>query len=117
MRGPWKPGAGLSGACRISLASDAHTPSRLAPIVQAFDPQSPPVRLRLQHGAEHAYCLSPRAVTEFLAEIAAEIAGQAIIQQLAEYERHVTPDMLGATGGDHFGPQCLDAVPPTGGAG
>jgi hypothetical protein len=112
MRSPWKPGAGLSGACRVSLASDAHTPSRLAPIVQAFDPHSPGVRLRLHVGAERANCLGPRAVAEFLAEIAAETGGiSTIIELLTEYGRRITPDMLRAFGGDRF-PQRKPLVVP-----
>lgn len=59
-------------------------------------------QLRLQRGAEHLNRLGPRATAEFLAEIGEAIGGlPAIMGRLTEHER-LQPDMLRATGGDHF---------------
>lgn len=68
--------------------------------------------LRIQRGAEHLHSLGPRAIAEYICELAARIGGQpAAAALLAEYERRLTPAMLAATGGDRFPPRPLRAVP------
>ena len=67
---------------------------------------------RLARGAEHLCNLGPRATAEFLAEIAGRIGGMpAILWVLAEYQRRLTPEMLGAVGGDRFPPRAMHLVP------
>ena len=53
----------------------------------------------------------PRATAELLAEIGSRIGGLiCILSLLTDYERHFTPEMLRATGGDQF-PRRLRVVP------
>lgn len=68
--------------------------------------------LRLQRGVEHLAQLGPRAIAEFLVELAGQIGGlPATLALLAEYERRLTPAMLRLTGGDRFPTRRLRAVP------
>jgi len=72
----------------------------------------PPVTApRLQRGAEHLHELGPRALAEFLAELAQRICGMpATLDMLAEYQR-LSPGMMRAAGGDRFPPPGLRALP------
>ena len=72
----------------------------------------PFTRLRLERGAQHLHHLGPRAVAEFLAEIADAIGGTpCILARLTEYERRISPDMLRAVGGDRFPSRLPRMVP------
>jgi hypothetical protein len=78
------------------------TPARLDPFTSH----------RLQRGSEHIAQLGPRALAEFLVELASQIGGlPATLALLAEYERRLTPAMLRLTGGDRFPTRRLRAVP------
>jgi hypothetical protein len=67
---------------------------------------------RLQRGSEHIAQLGPRALSEFLLELAGQIGGlPATLALLAEYERRLTPSMLRLTGGDRFPSRRLRVVP------
>ena len=69
-------------------------------------------RMRLQRGAEHLHDLGPRALAEFLAEIAATIDGRpAIMGMLAKYRRRLTPAMIRVAGGDCFPRRPLREAP------
>jgi hypothetical protein len=69
-------------------------------------------RLRLQRGAEHLHLLGPRALAEFLVELASQIGGlPATLTLLVEYEGRLTPAMLRLTGGDRFPARRLRVVP------
>jgi hypothetical protein len=72
----------------------------------------PLVRLHLQRRVEHLHALGPRVTAEFLAEVGHPIGGMPAIRGLlAEYERHLSPDMLRAAGGDRFPARQLYLVP------
>jgi hypothetical protein len=74
-----------------------------------FDPVT---RLRLQRGAEHLHRLGPRAVSEFLAEIADKVGGwPMILGLLMQYEVRLTPQMLRVAGGDRLPTLPLRVVP------
>ena len=61
--------------------------------------------LRLQRGAEHLHTCGPRAIAEYLAELASLIGGLPAIQKtLREYER-LDPVKLRRVGGDRFPPR------------
>jgi hypothetical protein len=67
--------------------------------------------LRLQRGAEHLHICGPRAIAEYLAEVADRIGGMpAILNTLCEYER-LDPVMLRRVGGDRLPPRFLHVVP------
>lgn len=69
-------------------------------------------RQRLHRGAAHLHTLGPRAVAEFLAEMAQRIGGApCILDQLAEYERRMNPDFIRVAGAHRFPPRPLRAVP------
>jgi hypothetical protein len=69
-------------------------------------------RMRLQRGAELLHDLGPRALAEFLAEIAATIYGRpAIMGLLAEDKRRLTPAMIRVAGGDCFPRRPLPETP------
>ncbi len=69
-------------------------------------------QLRLQRGAEHLHSLPPRALAEFLAELAGRVGGMpATFALLTEYER-LTVAKLRAAGGDRFPPRPLHSVQP-----
>jgi hypothetical protein len=66
--------------------------------------------LRLQRGVEHLHSLGPRAVAEFLVEVASAIGGLPAIQaKLTEYQR-LTPGMVRTAGGDRFPVRSLRIV-------
>jgi hypothetical protein len=68
----------------------------------------PLCQLRLQRGAEHLHALGPRAVAEFLTEIAGAIGGLPAIQSLLnEYERRLTSTTIHAAGGGRVPPRPL----------
>ena len=76
-----------------------------------MDDLPPAWALRLQRGAEHLHELGPRALAEFLAELAQRIGGMpATLGMLTEYQR-LTPGMVRAAGGDQFPPPPLRALP------
>jgi hypothetical protein len=63
---------------------------------------------RLQRGAEHRHRIGARATAELLAEVGDRIGGMpCILGLLAEYEWHLTPQMVRAAGGDCFPPHRL----------
>jgi ribosomal 50S subunit-associated protein YjgA (DUF615 family) len=71
---------------------------------------SPHDRFRLERGAAHLHALGPRAVAEFIAEIANDQAcTHAILHRLDEWRARLTPEMLHVTGGDRFA-RCLHEV-------
>lgn len=75
-------------------------------------PLDPFTALRVQRGVEHLHRLGPRAVAEFLGDVADQIGGMpAIVALLAEYERRLSPATLRATGGDRFPARRLRMVP------
>ena len=64
--------------------------------------------------AEHLHTLGPRAVAEFLAELAGQISGgPAISRLLAEYRNRLAPAMIRAAGAERL-PRRLSVL--TGGA-
>ena len=76
------------------------------PTITSFD------RMRLDRGAEHLHKLGPRALAEFLAELAATIGGQpATLRLLAEYQNRLNPELLRAAGGHRMSPRRPRAVP------
>lgn len=69
-------------------------------------------RQRLHRGAQHLHTLGPRAVAELLAEVAQRIGGApCILDQLAQYERRLTPAMVRTAGADRFPRRPLHEVP------
>ncbi len=69
-------------------------------------------RLRLDCGTEHLHRLGPRALAEFLTELATIIGGQpATLRLLAEYQNRLSPDLLRAAGGHRMPPRGPRAVP------
>ena len=79
----------------------------------AYRSLDPWTSLRLQRGSVHLVRLGPRALAEYLSELAGQIGGlPAALALLAEYERRLSPDMLHATGGDRFPRLPLRVVPP-----
>jgi hypothetical protein len=87
----------------------SHEKFRLRPTHTRLDPFT---THRLQRGSEHLGQLGPRAIAEFLVELAGQIGGMpATLGLLAEYERRLTPAMLRATGGDRFPTLRLRVVP------
>jgi hypothetical protein len=67
-------------------------------------------QIRHQRRVEHLYRLGPRAIAEFLLELAGKIGGlPATTGLLIEYER-VSPRMVRAVGGDVFTPRPLRLV-------
>jgi hypothetical protein len=68
--------------------------------------------LRLQRGSAHLVHLGPRAVAEYLSQLADQIGGlPAALALLAEYENRLTPEKLRAIGGDRFPARQLHVVP------
>jgi hypothetical protein len=69
------------------------------------------VRLRLERGARHLHSLGPRALAEFLVEVALRSGdGSAISILLGDYEG-LTPEMVALAGVGHLAPRLLREVP------
>lgn len=63
-----------------------------------------------QRHAEHLVALGPRAVAEFLAELAREHDLEADIRRRLASYRRATPELLIALGGDRFPPKVWRAA-------
>jgi hypothetical protein len=73
----------------------------------------PFVRMRFERGAQHLHGLGPRAVSEFLLEVADKIGGlSCIVDRLSQYELRLTPEMVRLAGGDRFPSRLPRVVPP-----
>ena len=80
----------------------------------AYRSLDPWTSLRLQRGSVHLVRLGPRALAEYLSELADQIGGlPAALTLLAKYERRVSPEMLRVTGGHRFPHRPLRLVPRT----
>ncbi len=98
----------LGGDGHLLPQTSSASQHRPAP-VRPFDALS---HLRFQRGAEHLHDLGPRAIAEYLTEVAAIIGGfPAMLATLEEYQRRLNPDMLRAAGGDRFPPRMLAEAP------
>jgi hypothetical protein len=64
----------------------------------------PATPLRYRRGAEHLCRLGPRAVAEFLAEIADAHGAESDVLHRRDDWRRLTPAMVGAAGADRFPP-------------
>jgi hypothetical protein len=81
---------------------------------QRIAPLDPWMARRLQRGSIHLVRLGPRALAEYLSELADRIGGlPAALALLAEYERRLTPETIRLAGGDRFPPRPLRLVQPT----
>jgi hypothetical protein len=80
---------------------DRHSEPGASPLLPHNDY---PARARRQRQVEHLHELGPRAMAEFLDELARRYdIADAIRDLLADYGR-LSPDELGVTGGDRFAP-------------
>ena len=119
MENPRVTNAGLAttGAKKaVRCGGDGHSLSQTSPFLQQRKTPVLPLdaisSLRLQRGAEHLHTLGPRAMVEYLKEVAAIIGGlPAMLSTLEEYQRRLNPERLRAAGGDRFPPRMLAEVP------
>jgi hypothetical protein len=59
----------------------------------------------MRRGSEHLHRLGPRAMAEFLAEIAAaQGCGAELLARLDDWRARLTPELVRAVGADRFPP-------------
>jgi hypothetical protein len=100
---------GTDDLAELSLTRKRRVQSRTRTTMPPLDPFT---RMRFERGAQHLHRLGPRAVSEFVLEVADQIGGlPCIVDQLGQYERRLTPAMVRMTGGDRSPPRLPRAVP------